>query len=55
MMSCTLVKVGSMGSCPEEEQKLRRYSGSTLTLETAHFWCEKVKHLLETIPFHSGE
>ena len=55
MMSYTLVKGGSMGSCLEEEQKPRRYSGNTLTLETAHFWCEKVKHLLETIPCHSGE
>jgi len=55
MMSYTLVKGGSMGSWLEEEQKLRRYSGSTLTSETAHFWYEKVKRLLETIPFHSGE
>ena len=38
-----------------EEQVLRPYSESTLILEMAHFWCEKVIHLLETIHFHSGE
>jgi hypothetical protein len=55
MMNFTSVKSGSMGSWLEEEQKQRVYSGRTLLLEMAHFWCEKVKHLLEIILFHSGE
>lgn len=54
MMSCTLVRSGSMGNSLEEEQKQKIYSGHTQPLAMAHFWCETVKRLLEIIHFHSG-